>query len=203
MVVRENVGRSPQRFAVGAERSGTRLSAPVVLPAFGISPETTELVDLNPSDALAAMAAGEVDGFVTIAGTPTTAVREATARPGMRLLPVVADAARDVVRAWPHWRLTVMPAGLYADEPATPSLAVPALWVVRAGLDGALVGAILDVLWSAAAGDVLQAGHPAGRRISLVTALEGLSVPLHDAAREYYRAAGLLARPEAVPHSDG
>ncbi len=203
LVLRRGVAPARARIAVGAPRSGTRLSAPVVLPAFGVDPRRVEMVGLNPSDALAAVDASELDGFLTIAGPPTTAVREATARGDMRLVPVVADAARRVLAAQPHWRLTVVPAGLYEGVSPTPSLAVPALWVVRDDLEDALVGQLLAALWSAAARDVLAAGHPAGRRIALATALEGVSVPLHPAAAAYYRGAGLLARPDVVPHSGG
>lgn len=200
LVVRRDVDGRPRRLAVGAPRSGTRLSAPVVLPAFGLDPRALEMVGLNPSRALAAIDAGELDGFLTIAGTPTTAVREALGRGDMELVPVRLEAARRVVGAGSHWRLAVLPAGLYADMPATPSLAVPALWVVEAGLADELVGALLAALWSPAARDVLAAGHPAGREVTLATALEGLSVPLHPAAFDFYRAAGLIAAPAAVPH---
>ena len=203
LVLRRERGRTPPRIAVGAPRSGTRLSAPAVLPAFGVDPRTVEMVGLNPSEALVAIADGELDGFLTIAGTPTTAVREALATSDMRLVPVVPAAARRVLDERPHWRLTTVPADVYPGAPRTPSLAVPALWLVRAGLESELVGALLAALWSAAARDVLDAGHPAGRWITLDGALEGLSVPLHPAAAAYYRGVGLLARPDAVPHSGG
>ena len=201
LVVRRDVEGAPRRLAVGAPRSGTRLSAPVVLPAFGVDPRAIEMVGLNPSPALAAIDAGELDGFLTIAGTPTTAVREALGRGDTTLVPVRPEAARRLVGAGSHWRLAVLPAGLYGEMPATPSLAVPALWVVDAALDDELVGALLAALWSPAAVDALAAGHPAGREIGLTSALVGLSVPLHPAAVDFYRAAGLIAAPDDVPHA--
>jgi len=201
LVVRRDAARRPRRLGVGAPRSGTRLSAPLVLPTFGIDPDAVELRDLNPSPALAAIDAGELDGFLTIAGTPTTAVREAIARSDMELVAVRPKEARRVVGAGSHWRLTLLPAGLYPGMPQTPSLAVPALWVTHAGLDDDLVGALLSALWSDATAQVLAAGHPAGRRIDIATALQGLSVPLHPAAVAFYRAAGLVSAPDAVPHA--
>jgi hypothetical protein len=201
LVVRRDLDGRPGRLAVGAPRSGTRLSAPVVLPAFGLDPRELDMVGLNPSPALAAMATGEVDGFMIIAGTPTTAVREALASGDTALLPVRPEAARRLVGAGSHWRLAVLPAGLYGQMPATPSLAVPALWVVDAGLDDGLVGGLLAALWSDPALAALATGHAAGRGITLATALEGLSVPLHPAAVDFYRAAGLIAAPDAVPHT--
>ena len=203
LVVRRAERARPQRLAAGALRSGTRLSAPVVLPAFGIDPDAIELVDLNPSRALAGIEAGELDGFLTIAGTPTTAVGEALARGDMELAAVGAKAARRLVGVSSHWRLDVLPAGLYPGLEATPSLAVPALWAVRADLDDDLVRQLLTALWSPAALATLAAGHPAGREVAPASALRGLSLPLHPAARDVYRAEGLLAAPEAVPHAEG
>jgi hypothetical protein len=203
LVVRQEVGRAPRRLAVGAPRSGSRLSAPAVLPAFGVDPRRVEMVGLNPSQALPAMEAGEVDGFLTIAGTPTTAVREASARGDTQLLPILPEPARRMLQQRSHWRLTVVRDGLYPGVPATPSLAVPALWVVRSDLDADLVRALLETLWSPAARQVLDTSHPAARQISLVSALDGVSVPLHEAAAAYYRSAGLMASPNAVPHSGG
>jgi TRAP transporter TAXI family solute receptor len=203
LVVRQEVGRAPRRLAVGAPRSGSRLSAPAVLPAFGVNPRRVEMVGLNPSQALPAMEAGEVDGFLTIAGTPTTAVREASARGDTQLLPILPEPARRMLQQRSHWRLTVVRDGLYPGVPATPSLAVPALWVVRSDLDADLVRALLETLWSPAARQVLDTSHPAARQISLVSALDGVSVPLHEAAAAYYRSAGLMASPNAVPHSGG
>jgi len=203
LVVRKGLDHPLRRLAAGAERSGTRLSAPIVLPAFGIDPEGVELVDLNLSDALRAMRAGELDAFLTIAGPPTTAVAEATAGGDMRLLSVVPEAARQVAAERASWRLTVIPAGTYADVDAVASLSVPALWLVRAELDVALVQAMLATLWSAAARDVLDAAHPAARQVTLVNALSGISVPLHEGAVDFYRGAGILAMPTGVPHSDG
>jgi TRAP transporter TAXI family solute receptor len=201
LVVRRAAADGPRRIAVGAPRSGTRLSAPMVLPAFGVDPRDVDMAGLNPSRALAAIDAGELDGFLTIAGTPTTAVREALARGDMELVPVRPEAARRLVGAGSHWRLTLLPAGLYPDMPATPSLAVPALWVVHASLDGELVSGLLAALWAPEAGEALTAGHPAGRDIDLATALQGITVPLHPAAIDFYRAVGLIATPEAVPHA--
>jgi hypothetical protein len=202
LVVRRDAEGRPRRLAVGAPRSGTRLAAPRVLPAFGLDPGEVDMADLNPSRALAAIAGNELDGFLTIAGTPTTAVREALARGDMELMPVQLGAARRLVGAGSHWRLEVLPAGLYAEMPATPSLAVPALWVGHARLADELVGALLAALWSPAALEALASGHPAGRHVTLATALEGLSVPLHRAAVEFYRAAGLVASPDDVPHAE-
>ena len=183
----------PWRLAVGAPRSGTQLTASVVLPAFGLGPDDVVRLAMNPSAALAAMASGEADGFLTVAGVPTNAVAEALRRAGTVLVPAVPEAARAMVLERPHWRLVTLASALYGRNETVRAPAVPALWLVRDDLEADLVHALLAALWASTARATLDAGHPAGRAITLASALEGVSVPLHPAARRFYRERGLLA----------
>lgn len=202
LVLARGAPMPPERLAVGAARSGTSLSASVVLPAFGIDPSAVERLPLNPSQALAAMAAGEVDGFLTVAGLPTAAVAEALASGAFRLAPIDLEGARATVGRRAHWRLATVPRGTYGlARPAT-SIAVPALWLARADLEVELAYALLEALWSPAARARLDAGHPAARRLVMDRALTGVSVPLHPAADRFYRAAGMLAGEHRIDRAD-
>lgn len=202
LVVLEEAPWPPRRLAVGGELSGTSVSAPVVLPAFGFEPDGVELVLLSPVLGLDAMAAREVDGFLTIAGLPTSTVGEALAGVGARLMPALIPGARAVAGRRPHWRLAVVPRGTYGLNMAVHSLAVPALWLVRADLEVELAEALVAALWAPSSRERLDRGHPAGLSIAEVTALTGISVPLHPGAELYYRENGLLAGPHRMAAPD-
>jgi hypothetical protein len=50
-----------------------------------------------------------------------------------------------------------------------------------------LVYQVTAALWSKRTHDLLEQGHPQGKSISLKTALEGISIPLHPGAERFYR----------------
>ena len=74
---------------------------------------------------------------------------------------------------------------------STPTVSVAALWLVSSKLDDELVYEITRALWHPAARKALDEGHPKGREIRLETALDGIAVPLHPGAAQFYREQGL------------
>lgn len=62
-------GLAGKRVAIGAEESGTFLTASLVLDLAGVAP--AERVTTNPGDALPALLAGEIDALFYVAGAPT------------------------------------------------------------------------------------------------------------------------------------
>ena len=70
--------------------------------------------------------------------------------------------------------------------PATETLSVGAQWLVSADLSDDLVYGLTRALWHDNTRRLLDNGHPKGREIQKVSALDGLVVPLHPGARRYY-----------------
>ena len=61
-----------------------------------------------------------------------------------------------------------------------------AQWLVSAALPEDLVYEITRALWHENTRRLLDNGHPKGKLIRKVSALDGLVVPLHAGARRYY-----------------
>ncbi len=193
LVVLDAAAPRPLRLGVGAPGSGTRVAAERLLHGFGLADEDTERLDINPDPSIDRMMTGEIDGFLTVAGLPTAAVAEALDRLDAHLVGSDANAARTFLRERSFWRLRTIPARLYpGQERPVRTLAVNALWLVDAELDDDLVSELMAALWAPEAVAVLAAGHPAGVHINLATALDGISLPLHPAAAEFYRNMGLM-----------
>ena len=64
--------------------------------------------------------------------------------------------------------------------------------MVAAEVDEDLVYGITKALWHDNARILLDDGHARGHAITLETALDGVSIPLHPGAARYYREVGLL-----------
>lgn len=201
LVVLDEAQARPLRLAIGAPGSGTRVAAERLLHGFGLDNADTERLELNPGPSIDAMLTGQLDGFLTVAGLPTPAVHEALELLDARLVGTHLQAAREFLRERSFWGLRTIPAGLYPGQERTlRTLAVAALWVVDANLDDGLVFEILAALWAPEAVPVLTAGHPVGAHITLASALEGISVPLHPAASQFYREQGLLGPAAGFSH---
>jgi hypothetical protein len=109
--------------ATGAEGSGTRVTAGLVLDLAGVEP--AERVALAPADALEALLAGEVDAIFEVAGAPVELFRSDRIDPArFHLLPLADPVLRAV------YAPAEVAAGTYPFAPeAVPVVAVRAMLV--------------------------------------------------------------------------
>jgi TRAP transporter TAXI family solute receptor len=70
------------------------------------------------------------------------------------------------------------------------TLAVRAIWATHADLDEDVAYAVTKALFENT--DTLAIVHVKGKEISIQTALESVSVPLHPGAERYYREKGII-----------
>ena len=88
-------GLEGKRVAVGAEASGTFLTASLVLDLVGVNP--AERVTTNPGDALPALLAGDIDALFYVAGAPTQVFQSPEIDPErFHLLPIADETLKAV-----------------------------------------------------------------------------------------------------------
>ena len=88
-------GLDGKRVAIGAEESGTFLTASLVLDLAGVTPG--ERVTTNPGDALPALLAGDIDALFYVAGAPTAVFQSAEIDPeSFHLLPIQDETLKAV-----------------------------------------------------------------------------------------------------------
>ncbi len=178
------------RISIDEVGSGTLAVMRIVLAAHGMTEADFSPVYLKPMFTQEKMSRGDVQGFAMMAGTPMEAFTRLSAV-GLYLVPIPPAIAARIHAQFPYLVPAVIPAGVYADIPATPTLQVHALLVVRAALDEDLVYRATAALWSRRTAALLAAGHPQGRSIAPASALTGVSIPLHPGAERFYRRIGV------------
>ena len=137
------------------------------------------------------LAAGEVDAVIATIAAPARALQEAAAGPGIKLLPVPAEALASLAVDHPALVPVTLPANTYPGQAAAiDTVAVTALLVGRAELSDATVETLLREVYGGI--DFVQAGSAAGALISKATAQQGITLPWHPAAERY------LLRPTAT-----
>lgn len=188
-----------QRFAMGEQGSGAAGSSQHILNSLGIDPERDfKPVYLSYELSAKELQAGNLQGMSTPAGIPVTAVTQAFAALGRRiaLLDFTAEQLQRVNGQSNLWTRFVIPANTYPGQSrAVNTIAQPNFLAVRDDIDAETVYLITKTLYENLR--FLSNIHKATRAMSLASALEGLSVPLHPGAARYYREVG-LAIPEPL-----
>jgi TRAP transporter TAXI family solute receptor len=135
------------RIGVGAEGSGTRALASLLLDANGVTRDSTQWVPTGGDEAMAALGAGELDALFLVASARSPAVRALLDTEGLRL--VGMDRAEAYTRLWRFLSRVVLPEGVIdlADNvPDTDTVLVSSVagLVVRDDLHPALVDLLLQ-----------------------------------------------------------
>jgi uncharacterized protein len=181
-----------KRVALGEPESGTLADARLVLEAAGLSECDVKAEYLRLSEAAEALVQGRIDAFFMVGGYPVPAISDVANSTPIHLLPLPRSIGEKLTEKFSFLHPDTIPAGTYPGvEEDVPTLSTTALWIVRAEIDADLIHAITKALWSDATRHLLDGTHPVGKRIRLATALDGVAVPLHPGAAQYYREAGV------------
>ena len=181
-----------KRVALGEPESGTLTDARMVIEAAGLNECEMKPEYLRLSEAADALVQGRIDAFFLVGGYPVPAITDVTAAIPTRLVPIPREVAERLSRKYSFYATDVIPGGSYPGiDGDTATVSTRALWLVREEIDDDLVYAITKALWRDTTKRLLDAAHPAGRRIRLATAFDGIAIPLHPGAARFYREAGL------------
>jgi TRAP transporter TAXI family solute receptor len=188
-----------RRIGLDTDGSGTRIMAQAVLPQVGLKLGDMTTRAITVSGAADQMRARRIDAFAFTSGIPAELILRLAEDMPLRLLPISPAIAQRVSKSGrPGLYAGTIPANVYGDNAATPTVATDALWVVSAETDADLVYQLARALWHPNNRRLLDAGHPVGRAMQPGAALNGLTIPLHPGAERYYREMGFEIPPKAA-----
>ncbi|RLP97576.1 TAXI family TRAP transporter solute-binding subunit [Micromonospora sp. CV4] len=187
--IREFRDLAGRRISLGARDSGTEFTSLRVLE---LGPVNADGRYLSQAESAAALRDGRIDAMFSLTGVPTPAITDLAQRHPIRLIPL--DAQADALfTAYPGpYAPAMIPATAYAGVPATRTIAVPNVLLVRNDLPDDLVYAITDTIFTHT-GTITAAGRddaeavPEAWRINVRTGISTASVPLHPGAAAWFR----------------
>ena len=177
-------GLSGQRVAVGAEGSGTRVLAELLLTANGIPASSAPRVALSGRAAKEALAEGRVDAAFFVAAVQAPVLQEIIRLPDLRLMSFArADA---YTRQFPFLLKLVLPQGALNLARNTPPqdmvlVGAPVNLVIRPDFHPALA----DLLLMSAS--TIHAGPGLFEQARQFPSPDHVDVPLSQEARRYYQ----------------
>jgi hypothetical protein len=180
-----------KRIVVGAPGSGTERTAKLLLEALGITYNDIKPQFLSFGEGVTALKDRLVDCAIVGAGTPTSAVVDASASLDINLLSVEEAAFNKVAKDSPYLMMVKIPAGTYKGvDQDIMTVASPALLITHKDMDTDTVYKIISGIFAHVAD--IQASHAQGKNITLESALKGMSLPLHPGAEKFYKEKGVI-----------
>ena len=175
-----------KRVAVGAAGSGAEANARQVLEAYGITYDDIKAQYLSFAEAASALKDGNVDVAFLTAGFPTAAVQDIASQNKVRLLPVDAAKADELIKKYPFYTKVTIPADTYAGlTTETPGIAVMAMLVVNDKVSPELGYDITKAIFTNL--ERLQSSHNVGKMITKEGAREGMPIELNAGAEKFFK----------------
>jgi TRAP transporter TAXI family solute receptor len=183
-----------KRVSLGEQGSGTLVHGRLVLEAHGMTADDVQAAYLGPGEGADALRSGSIDAFFFVAGVPASAIAALAQSTEIALVPIAGAPIEPLRVRSPFFTPSRVLAGDYKAIGEVPTLAVSTLLVCSARAENDLIYGITRALWHPSTRELLERAHPAGKRITLETALDSDAVPLHGGAERYYREVGKLPK---------
>ncbi len=182
-----------KRVNIGNPGSGQRQNSIDALTAAGIDYEKDISAEgLKAAEAPGMLQDGRIDAFFYTVGHPSGAFKEATSGTRkVRFIPIVLP--KKFYDKFPYYAPSVIPVSLYpgaANDKDVPTFGVKATFVTTAKVKEDYVYHLVKEIFENF--DSFKKLHPAYAVLTKKNMLEGLSAPLHDGAKKYYKEVGFI-----------
>ena len=185
-----------KRVGVGAPNSGVEINARMIFEAHGMTYKDVKVDYLNYGEAIDQMKNGLIHAAFVTSGLGNATIRELGVTKKIAFVPVEGAARQQLIKKYPFYIESTIPAAVYGTPTDTPTAAVMNIMLVDKKLPADVVYDLLKNIYSPAGLEVIQASHATAKaNIKPETALRGIAgtaVKLHDGAIRYYKETGQL-----------
>ena len=184
-----------KNICVGDVGSGTYYNSIDILAAYGLTLDDVTPIYQSFGDSTESLKDGKIDAAFICAGAPTTAITDLATSKDVYLISIDDEHMATLLDACPWYASLTIPAGTYSgfDQDAT-TITVKATLVCRADLDDAVAYEIVSTIFDNA--EAITERHAKGAELSLEFATDGIAVPFHAGAAQYYAENGITVATE-------
>ncbi|MBM7634588.1 TAXI family TRAP transporter solute-binding subunit [Geomicrobium sediminis] len=188
-----------QSFSVGPQASGTEQSTLALINGIDLSIQDISPDYLGYDDTISSMRDGRLDGGSLPAGVPVTAITDMFASGvNASVLEVTDDQLDSINDGQPvFFRYTIEEESYPRQEEPIETIAQSNILAVDKHLDDESVYRLTKILFENL--ETMYQVHNSAKAMSLETALDGVSVPLHIGAYTYFEEVGMDIPEELIP----
>jgi len=145
--------------------------------------EATEMPD--------ALKENKLDGYFYMVGHPTANIKDSANAVDVKIVPLTGIKINNLIKKYPYFAKASIPGGMYlGNKKDIPTFGVKAVLFTSSEISEKKVYTIVKAVLENF--DAFKKLHPAYSNISKKSLLDGLSAPLHEGAKRYYKEIGLL-----------
>ena len=181
-----------KRISLGNSGSGNETTTLSLFDESNIKKsDLKDTLSLSPTEMPEALKNNRIDGYFYMVGHPTVNIKDAASSINVKIVPFEDKILDSLIEKYPYFAKSNIQAGTYKGQTTDIStFGVKAVLVTTENMDDNivyfLVKAILENF------DEFKKLHPAYSNITKESLLDGLSAPLHDGAKRYFKEVGLI-----------
>lgn len=181
-----------KRINLGNPGSGNEATALNLFKVSGIQKSDLEFAGaLKASEMPDALRDNKIDGYFYMVGHPTANIKDASNSVDVKIVPLQGSNVDKLIKENPYFAKADVPAGIYKGNPEpTPTFGVKAVLVTSDDVSEKAVYTVVKAILENF--EKFKKLHPAYANITKKSLLDGLSAPLHEGAKKYFKEAGIL-----------
>lgn len=183
-----------KKVNIGKKGAGQYQNATQILKYASIELSDITTANISSSQSPVSMKNGEIDAFFYTVGHPNTNIRRIfLLGEQARFIEIPEDITANLLKSYPYYTRVLIDKELYPEslnESSVNTVGVRSLLITSSEVDEDVVYKLTKKIFSQI--EDLQLVHPATKSITMQTALESLTAPLHPGAKKFYQEKGLL-----------
>jgi len=182
-----------KRVNIGNPGSGQRGTMGVVMQALGWTKSDFKLAsELKSAEQSSALCDNKIDAMVFTVGHPSGSIKEATTSCDSVMVSVTGPEIDALVKENDYYRTATIPGGMYrGTDTDTKTFGVGATFVSSSKVSTDVIYNVVKAVFENF--DDFKKLHPAFKNLKKEEMIkDGLSAPLHEGAKKYYKEAGLM-----------
>jgi TRAP transporter TAXI family solute receptor len=182
-----------KKINIDVPGSGTRMSADLLLKAYGIKYDDLSLAnELKSSEAPTMLMDNKIHGYFFMVGHPTANIKDASSSVAIDLVNIEGPEVDAIIEAHPYYTTGIISKEFYNGvDHDTMSIGVKAILVTNKDISEKIIYNITKTILNNF--EDFKEIHPAYKNITKASLLEGLSIPQHPGALRAFEEAGLIA----------